>query len=314
MLTRHWKPLAASAAALLGAGAGTAGLIAGLTWMTERAEAALREAPGVGRVRFDWPTIADGRTWLADTDRAGLTAFAERALTGEASVARPLSDVPLERLRRALLTSRHRGWFSGEPRVLRSREDGSVRVETGWRVPGAVVRAGGRDHLVSWSGMPMPRTFEPDTSGLPLILGAAQSPGRYNEAWRRYAEPWPGRDVEAGLELLAELHRRGMIDLVTGVDVGAVSSNGPLLLRTRHGAELVWGGPLGSFRPGQADDAVRLARIPQAVAYLDELAATGRAGEARAARIDLSGLVAEIDGTPAPAALEADTQDRAGDR
>lgn len=290
-IRENWKLITFSIAGLIAVISGAIAFTVGLSALRGGAERVLLVADDQPRVEFDWPTTTDGRQILAEVDRRAMEAFAEGLIADD----RPLSATPLRALITNLEQSDHRGWFDGSLQARRTAE-GTVKINAVWREPFALVRSGGADHLVSRRGMPMPRTFQPGVTVFPVITGVAQSPGRYEDRWRRYAERWPGDDFAAGLVLLDRLREADMLQYVAGVDVAGFGRSGPsrLVLRTAHGASLLWGGPVDVQTAGEASVEIKLTRIPQAVSYLDGLASADRGDEARAARIDISGLVAEI--------------------
>ncbi len=233
------------------------GLTFGLSALNARAADQLgtRLAADELPVAIQWPRVPGGtpeETWLPETDRALLLRKARAAIREP----EPLSVHPLAAIADAFGES---GWFDGEPSVHRDGR-GRIVIAGDWRVPAAVVRHGGWDHLISWSGMPMPRRYGPGTSNQRIILGAALGPGPASNPALRYKAPWPGEDVAAGISLLRLLAERALVDEVEAIDVSAYAQ-GRLEIVTIHATRVEWGAAPGQWRPGQATDEERLSRL-----------------------------------------------------
>lgn len=263
-----WKRVGLGAGGLVGFIAVVVGLLAGVHLIQRQAEATLI-ASGEREVVFDWPPLRGdpSRTWLPESDKRSLERQARAAL----KVDRPLSSEPLERLSASMSRS---GWFDGVVRVRRTTAR-RIEIDATWRVPEAVVRAGGMDHVISSNRYPMPPTFAAGTDhALPAIVGAAQEPTSSTDPRDKYASPWPGVDVQHGLELIRLLKAEPplaidadgravrLIDQVAAVDVsGASRGDKRLVLRTPDDTRVVWGSPVGVFAPGQVPAEQRVAHL-----------------------------------------------------
>jgi hypothetical protein len=244
------------------------GLLAGRGPLQARATQVVREPV---RVLFDWPPLAAGApsrtaagatqptTWLDSNTQGHLQALALHHLSAD-----PFDADSLARARGALAAT---GWFSSGP-VLRRESAAVVRVEGRWRVPFAVVRStsGGSsapaDRLVTLRGELLDKSYAPNASGLPVILGAsAMHPARTGDAWA-------GTDVHAGLQLLATLRGRPWAEQVAAIDVSgfATRNQRQLWIVTRAGGRILWGGPADSPLPGEQSTAVKLRHLDTIVA------------------------------------------------
>lgn len=229
----------------------------GIGPLEARASALLGRQPT--KVIIDWPRLlAAGQTggaatWLPQQFQEELLAMANRQLAADPDV---ISPDPLKRIAVALGNS---GWFEGSPTVLREA-GGVVRVSGRWRTPAAVVRSGGKDRLISWEAKPMPVAYEPGRSGMRVITGVpekASSAAGHPD----YQSAWPGESTQAALELLALVAREPWADQVAGVDVSRYGERKELVLATRYGTSIVWGGRPSKPRPGDTSTASKLSKI-----------------------------------------------------
>ncbi|MEM7755415.1 MAG: hypothetical protein AAF297_07235 [Planctomycetota bacterium] len=210
-------------------------------------------------IQIQWPALQGGapdQTWLPKADQEDILRRARAAVRAPD----PLSARPLAQITTALAET---GWFESTP-VARRSADGSIVIAADWRVPAAVVRHDGWDHLVSWSGMPMPRRYGPGTSNQRVILNAAFGPGPSEDPADRFRHAWPGEDVAAGLQLLMLLAERNLVEQVEAIDVAAHAA-GKIEIATIFNTRIEWGAAPGKWRPGQANDDERLARLERLI-------------------------------------------------
>jgi hypothetical protein len=210
------------------------------------------------RVEFEWPPLAGltsarpeqaggaPRTWLNGEMRLELEKTVAAKVTGD-----PFDDDSLEAARSELIKT---GWFADGKVALRRWPGGIVQVWGNWRVPVAVVRAGGRDRLIASKGELLPPSYAPGRSGFKAIIGAHHEVPTPGEAWL-------GGDVQAGLALLTYLSTTPGYEQIEAVDVSRFASTKTLELVTDKGNRIVWGGPVETFSPGQAHPAVRRTRL-----------------------------------------------------
>lgn len=240
------------------------GLLVGRGPLQARAAQVVREPV---RVVFEWPPLAapagtprsgaaQPSTWLDEHTRKHLEALAIHHLRPD-----PFDGDSLAKAREALAAT---GWFASGP-VLSRESAGVVRVSGRWRVPFAAVRTTGgvpADRLVTVRGELLDKSYPPNASGRPLILGATQP------APTRFGEVWAGTDVHAGLALLATLRNRPWFDQVAGVDVSAYlpKNQRQLWIVTRSGGRILWGGPPDAPLPGEQPTAVKLRHLDANVA------------------------------------------------
>lgn len=226
----------------------------GMTIGVDRLDAAARRMLAQGPLTIELlsPAGLGGENWVHSDDLALLETRVRTIIEG----ADPLDIRPLGRVSEMLGRS---GWFSVEPRVERIGQH-TVRITGVWRKPAAVVRSGGRDHLISWEGLPMPPVFAPGGSKAPIILGARLAPLDPDPA-TRHARPWPGEDVAAALELLKLLALKPYRSQVAGVDVGSLGRGAGIVLITDRETRIVWGGKPGVFNAGEVSDDEKLARL-----------------------------------------------------
>lgn len=276
-----WASRVCTVLVLIGA---AAGLTFGVGMLRERASAALAGdvAGGVRAVSFAWPALAGDpkQTWLPERDREDLILAASRAVRE----IDPLSSAPLRAISEQLART---GWFVEAPTV-RLLEPGVVGVSGRWRQPGAVVRWGERDYLVSMQAMPMPPVYRAGGSERPVIFGVEHGP----EAGRvQFDRPWPGLDVRAGLDLLGVLSKGGLLDQVAGVDVAGYRAGGGLEIVTTGGGRIVWGSEPEGWKPGEPSVAERVDRLRKLRERTGRLDGGQRRIEIHRARveIDLSG-------------------------
>lgn len=229
--------------------------------LNSRASAELAKHDGVPlaadelRLHIAWPTApgaADGESWLPEQDQAEILRRARAAVRQPD----PLSVRPLALITDALADT---GWFQGDP-VARRDPSGEIVISGTWRVPAAVVRYGGWDHLISWQAMPMPRRYGTGASNQRVILNAAFAPGPSENPADRYKSPWPGEDVSDALSLLRLLAERNLVAEIEAIDVAA-HDEGRIELVTIHNTRIEWGAAPGRWRPGQATDDERIARL-----------------------------------------------------
>lgn len=253
---------------------------------------------GVPRVEFDWPMIpGDGpgrpaRTWLSPDMQAGLVRLAQETLAADPDA---LSTTALAGVGLALQGT---GWFSSLESVR--REPGhTVRVRGTWRLPAAVVRHGGLDHLVARGGELLPPTYLPGQSGQRVIIGAS-TPPTMREGKPVCGEVWGASrtgghkgmsDVQAGVALLELIGTRPWRDQVAAVDVSAYARQRRLEILTTSNGRVVWGGAPGEKVYGEASLETKLWRV------MEINRRTGKI-DAGQPSMDISGTIAMMDDTP----------------
>ncbi|MGD9690897.1 MAG: hypothetical protein AB7K52_14855 [Phycisphaerales bacterium] len=240
------------------------GLVWGYGWLQGRVGDAGRVEP---RVVISWPALRgeaaergagadaeDGgepETWMSEAYRAPVVALVRSAL----------SDDPYDRgaLERAADALRSTGWVR-QVRSITREPGGVVRVRATWRVPAAVVRHADSDYLVSTEGELLPPIFRAGSTGFRAIVNVSQGPP---------AQPgtsWPGGDVQAGLALLGQLQRHGLVYAqVVGIDVGQYATRRRLAAVTDRGSRVVWGIPPGESRVGEPSTASKMTQLDRLV-------------------------------------------------
>lgn len=204
-----------------------------------------------------WPRLGEDKpgTWLPRADQEALQKLAMDAIGGSPA---PFDREPLERIGRALGDS---GWFDGLPRVRRGVSSVIV-VEGTWRVPAAVVRSGGKDYLIAWDARLMPAVYEAGKSRLAVISDPAAGPPA-SVGGTDYQTPWKGEDVGAALELLETVRAQKWSGQVQGIDCARFAREGLLMLVTREGNRVVWGGRPSKPRLGEISTAQKLVHLAQ---------------------------------------------------
>jgi hypothetical protein len=247
-------------------GAGVA-FFMGLRPLEARAEQIVSSEPHT--ITIQWPPVAVAasadaaasappaapRTWLPTSDQQSLMALAQAALDGDGG---SLSPDPIARVATAMQQS---GWFDGSPSVRRERGN-SIIVSGAWRIPAAVVRSGGKDHLISWNAMPMPASYEPGEARLPMIVGPAL-PRPMLGGTPDFSSAWPGEDIAASLELLRLTATQPWFDQVSGIDASRFSGEQTLVILTKWNTRLVWGGRPSRPRIGEVSTRQKLVNIAQ---------------------------------------------------
>lgn len=203
-------------------------------------------------MRPEAPPIA---TWLPLSDQQSMLTLANAAFDGDGGA---LSPDPIARIATAMQQS---GWFVGTPTVQRERGN-VVRIEGRWRIPAAVVRSEGKDHLISWDAMPMPASYEPGEARLPVIFGPAL--GRPMAAGAPdLSTAWPGEDIAASLELLQLISTQPWFPQVAGIDASKFSSEEVLTIISTWNTRVVWGGRPSRPRMGEVSTRQKLVNIAQ---------------------------------------------------
>lgn len=258
-----WLSVAARARAAWWFGAITivgVGVIFGGAALRTAAAERLASTASAEMVRFEWPALdpvnPESGSWLPVSEQRTLSSIAAAATAGPPT---PLHVAPLRELARELGDS---GWFEKTP-IVRRTADGVVEIDGDWRIPAAVVRQRDGDHLISWSGMPMPVRYDLGASSLPVIQGVSIGPA--GESYQRFGRPWPGDGAKAGLAVLSSLADIGLLDHVAGVDVSLDANGGTdrrmIELVTPSGGRVVWGAPPDEFRPGEVETKRKLRRL-----------------------------------------------------
>ena len=246
------------------------------------------------RVVIEWPVVpppagavaGPATTWLSPDIRAGLQSLAESALQAEAD---PLGPGALAALADTLGRT---GWFERLDRVR--REPGRVvRVSGQWRIPAAVVRHNGLDHLIARGGELLPPTYLPGQSGQRVIFGSSSAPPVVDgqpACGHTWGAPTPGTlsDVQAGVQLLGVLAGKTWRDQVAGVDVSAYVTQRRLVIVTNAGGRVVWGAAPSERPFGEANLEYKLWR-------LDEMNRRRGRIDAGFALADVSGVIATVD-------------------
>ncbi|TVQ61444.1 MAG: hypothetical protein EA378_08715 [Phycisphaerales bacterium] len=252
-------------ALMLGGSAAVAwGLIVGHGALEARASSHLERARV--SVAVDWPTArgASGESgaptsWLSSYFQERLTSAAVAAAASEGA---SMSGGQLRAVSRVLHES---GWFRDEPRVSREA-DGALRVVGRWRVPLAVVRHGGREHLIADDGGVLPvSAYATGESGRVFISGVANGPPMNAGGGIDVFRAWPGSGVPAAMALLRALPGdavwRGQ---VAGIDVSGLEGGrggDGLVIVTTYGTRVVWGASPSGFRPGETSTEGKLSRL-----------------------------------------------------
>ena len=234
---------------------------------------------GAFTVSFAWPALRNtpGETWMRPEDMASLTRIAESVVRRDA----PLSVVPLRAVSETLGDT---GWFDGDP-VVRRVGPGRIDVDGDWRIPAAVVRWEGIDHLVSDAAMPMPVEVPAGGLNLPFIEGVYS--GAVVRGAARYANPWPGPGVRVGLDLLGVIRSRGLGAEVSGIDVAGYLNGGPIEIVSADGNRVVWGSPVDEWIPGEPTVNEKIARLEQLIERTGAIDAGQRRVEIHRARVEI---------------------------
>lgn len=222
-------------------------------------------------IEIVWPDETSGWAMPA-VERARLLMLCEEANDPSAAMER----YPLARIAGVMDET---NWFRSAPLVRRVGERGII-IEGDWRVPAAVLRAGGRDRLISWDG-----------AMLPLEYGAGESPIRYIRGISESDAPDArAAELQRGLRLLELLSGDpAVFAQVSGIDLGL---GGTVEILSDRGSTIVWGGAPGRARPGEQPIEVRVDRLRHLVE--------------RFGRIDANASVVEIHGPQVLADRPAD--------
>jgi hypothetical protein len=262
----------ASLCVVILAGALLVGMAVGMRPLEARAAQTVAHKPV--SIEITWPVIArpaakpkpgatpakeePPRTWLPQQQQDELLALAQSAYQGKAQPG--FSRSPLERIGQALAAS---GWFEGSPKVRRA-SDTAICVEGKWRIPAALVRYQGKDHLISWDGKPMPVVYDAgEAKTMRVIIGPAVAPPTTPDGSRDFASAWPGEDIAASLELLQLMSDKPWYRQVAGIDASEYSGKGQLALVTPDRTRVVWGGRPSKPAIGEVSTAQKLAYLQQ---------------------------------------------------
>ena len=201
-------------------------------------------AIGVPRLR----SYLDARSIVAATDitlrftKAPAWFDATRQLELRQAVANAVGDgsaLDPSRIATAREAVAQSGWFKSI-RQVELEGNGGFLVDADFRTPFAVVLHGEREHLIDEQGCRLPLSWplghRPATPHwISLVRAEAAPPG----------EPggqWPGRDIEAGLDLLKTTWQRPWESQIAAIDLARFQQDG-LVLMTRTGGFVVWGMP-----------------------------------------------------------------------
>jgi hypothetical protein len=133
-------------------------------------------------------------------------------------------------------------WVDQVVLVRKEERNGMVAVQCTYRMPTAWIQQEDRCYLVDAQGYRLPERYDPyqtQQSGLITILGAAAKPPEAGQ-------PWPGKDVQAGLHL-ADMLPISLRSRIAAVDVsnytGRVDRRAPdIKLQPRElSSEIFWG-------------------------------------------------------------------------
>lgn len=231
------------------------GIATGLALLAARVEARSRQSLQTIPVKFefDWPRGVENESWLPEAFRADLRHLASLHM-GEND---PLGAEPLSRLGEALDAS---GWFDTCP-VVQREAGGVIHITGSWRVPVAAVRVLGNDLPVSRVGRIMPIPYEVGQSDMPVVFGMQGLPPMNPDGGLNFRARWEAADLEAGLELLDLLRDRPYAARITGVDVSEFSRSRCLTLLVDSGAQIRWGGRIGTFNPAEVPTAMKIERL-----------------------------------------------------
>ncbi|MDX2131309.1 MAG: hypothetical protein SFY69_04580 [Planctomycetota bacterium] len=231
------------------------GVLLGIRPLEARA-ASLTRSPRP-TITIHWPPLPGGAgTWLPRDEQERLAQLASDAAGADEN---PYAPDTLERISRALAST---GWFEGYPSVRRG-SPGSIGVRGSWRIPAAVVRSQGTDFLLSWDAMPLPPAYDAGASTLPVIHSPAKGPPRAPSGERIFTSPWQGSDVGAALELLGAVGGKPWSAQVAGVDLSRYTTEEVLMLVTRSGNRIVWGGRPSAPRSGEVSTRQKLVHLAQ---------------------------------------------------
>lgn len=244
------------------------GLVAGAAFGLRplEARAASYNAGHRTQVVIEWPLsgLSDKpgaspdqpRTWLPRDEQQRLEEVARGALGMDD---RPYTPEALARVGSALDAT---GWYEVAPEVRRV-SPGTLVVRGRWRIPAAVVRSGGQDHLISWDAMPLAPVYKPGKATLPAVLDPAKGPPRDSGGERTFGTPWQGEDVGAALELIRTVIGQRWAAQVAGIDVSRYATEGTLVMVTRKGNRVVWGGRPSRPRLGEVSTKQKLIHLSQ---------------------------------------------------
>ncbi len=233
-------------------------IVIGLVIGSARLEARAAHMSPEPTLEFRWPLLAaaEGQapvSWLGPEFQGYLMEVGLGALGTDTD---SLSARDLKNVSEALARE---GWFDGPP-VVQRRGDGRLEVSGTWRTHAAVVRVGGRDHLVARGGELLPAVYDEGQSGLRVITGAQFDPPGKGDVLA-YGAAWPGGDVQAAIDLMALLSTRPYWFQIVGVDASRYLSDNRLVIITDAGNRIVWGAGADEWSPGEQSTEVKLQRL-----------------------------------------------------
>lgn len=218
------------------------------------------------KISIEWPMLSrpkdapapksvDEMTWMPRQLREDLLARAYAAVEREPD---PFAPAAIADVGATMMES---GWFEGAPRVERGGP-GEMRISGKWRLPAAAVRTSDKEILVGWDGRPLPVVYDRlGSSGMQFIAGPIEDPVMAAPGKPDCSKPWPGGDVDAGLELLALLAKQPYARQVAGVQIGSHKDEKSLEIISREGGKIVWGGRPSKPMIGEASTEAKLGKL-----------------------------------------------------
>lgn len=233
-------------------------IVVGLVIGSARLEARAAYMSPEPMLEFRWPLLAaaEGQapvSWLGPEFQGYLMEVGLGALGTDTD---SLSARDLKNVSEALARE---GWFDGPP-VVQRLAGGRLEVSGTWRTHAAVVRVGGRDHLVARGGELLPAVYDEGRSGLRVITGAQFDPPGKGDVLA-YGAAWLGGDVQAAIDLMALLSTRPYWFQIVGVDASRYLSDNRLVIITDAGNRIVWGAGVDEWSPGEQSTEVKLQRL-----------------------------------------------------
>ncbi len=246
------------------------------------------------RVGFTYPTAPEALdSWVPPLVRSELEQIVKYVATSD-----PFDHESLMNTHTKLMQT---GWFVDVRSVRRvaveSADAPNVVIDADWRLPRAIVEWRGEPYIVGTDSVVMERPLGNAVSGLPIIERPLQGPPMAGDRVD-WGQPWVLDDVRDGIALLDLLQRTPVIirgveaegnleDYVARVDV---RDQDMLVVTTKKGARVVWGGAVGTSRPGE----VTAQRKAELLATLVTGTTHNRAGQT----IDIRDGTARIDMRP----------------